>query len=101
MTETIKEVVDNKDGKTGIPGTEADAKEPSEKEKFIIIDSKGWVTARIHLSQGLYNIVGFLKETEDNVRYFFVQKKKQDDEEKNKKLIRPGFRGFNPFKKGS
>ncbi len=84
-------------GKEGISGPTSKQEEPDKKQKFIIIDDKGWVTGRIHLDQGLYNIVGFLKEVEDNVRYFYTKMKKEEQEKL--KIVKPGFRGFNMFKK--
>lgn len=96
MSETIIKP-EEINGKDGISGAQAEQKSPDKKEKFIIIDDQGWVTGRIHLEQGLYNIVGFLKEVEDNVRYFYVQRKKEENDKKN--IIKPGFRGFNFLKR--
>lgn len=62
---------------------------------YIDINKEGWITATIHISKGLYAIIGFLAEVEDNIRVFYRNQIKKQQE--SQKIVKPGFRGFNPF----
>jgi len=70
---------------------------PDPKAKYVNITKDGWLETRIHLSHGIYTIYGFFKEVEDIAKNFYEQLRKKEEEKKS--LLRPGFRGFNPFGK--
>ena len=80
----------------GIPPESVQGARNDKAHAYIDIDKDGWLTAKIHLSKGLYEIIGFLAQLEDNVRVFYTRQIKAQQKE----LVKPGFRGYNPFKRG-
>lgn len=86
-----------KDGQAGIPDGAEKEVAPDRTRAYIDINKDGWITATIHISKGLYPIIGFLAEVQDVARIQIAQAMKRATEKTN--LIKPGFRGFNPFGK--
>lgn len=90
-----------KDGEIGAPNSETGEAKPENEGQdptkgLILIDEKeGWLTVRINVhTRGLYSTLGFFREVEDHLRKYYIERMKERDQ---KELIKPGWRGFNPF----
>lgn len=62
---------------------------------YIDLNAQGWITAKINLRKGLYEIIGFLAQVQDIVRVEIAKAIKREEQ----KVIKPGWRGFSPFKR--
>lgn len=75
---------------------QADAGKPD--APFHGFDDKGYFVVRVHSSFGYIFILGWLLKSADWIKMWVSRQVMEDKESKS--IIKPGFRGFNPFKKG-
>lgn len=91
--ENIETNGEMKNVETGIPEQPKKNATLDTKQAYIDINKEGWITATVHLSKGLYEIIGFLAQVQDVARVQIAQAMKRAKEQ-DEKLIKPGFRGF-------